>query len=411
MSVPVLKLKPGQKELVAKVIERMKAGDTSAFIAPWRNGGYGLSPMNTVSGRPYRGWNRFAVAMSSFIQGFRTPLWLTEKQIANQGGRFIGEKRPAATPIIFCGRFKKKSNAGLPDRSEYLPLSAAAQPQHTPSTPTGSGKAAGGGAAEPGETYGRFVREFDVFNLEQTVGVKLPKKMEDLIDARAARAGTWTADDGLADLRRTLMESKVAPIMFDTFGENCYYTKGAHEIHVPKKKYFRTELDMWEAIGHETIHASGHKSLLNRPTLMGLHRRDSDEYCLEEITAVMGSLFLCQEAGVPVTEERERNWTAYMKEFKALELLERNPSVFVQALVHADFATQFILHPETRPDFIKNRLPPDQVEFEFPDFATSRSASSTTVDGTAVDTEMEKALAAAAELGRASAAPVEVERP
>ncbi len=409
MSVPVLKLKPGQQELVAKVIERMKAGDDSAFIAPWKNGGYGLSPRNCITGRPYRGWNRWATCLSAFFKDFRTPLWLTEKQIAEHGGSFIGG--PAPTPIIFCGRYKRKANAGLSDRSEALPLGAAAAVERPRTLPEPIQQAAGaeaakGTAAVPGETYGRFVREFRVYNLEQTVGVKLPKKMEQLLDERAARADTWKVDDGLAELRRIITGANVAPLYFDTYGAACYYNQGSHQIHVPQSRFFRSELDQWEAVGHETIHATGHKSLLNRPTLVGLHSRDSDEYCLEEITAVMGSLFLCQEAGVPVTEEREKLWTSYLKGFKALEILEKNPSIFVQALVHADFATQFILHPEARPDFIRNKVPPSQFEFEFREFATPRSEQAepneTTIDGAAVEAEMERANTAAAALARAA---------
>jgi len=410
VSVPVLKLKPGQKELVTKVIERMKAGDTAAFIAPWKNGGYGLSPMNSTSARPYRGWNRWSTSLSAFFQDFRTPLWLTERQIAEHGGSFIGGTKPAPTPIIFSGRYRRKAQAGLPDRSEALPLDAQSKKPAAPAQPL-VGEAAAVRAEEPGATYGRFVREYHVYNLAQTVGVKLPKKMEKLLDERAARAESWQLDDGLAELRRILTESKVAPLLFDTFGEACYYNKGSHEIHVPKAKYFRSELDMWESVGHEEVHASGAKSLLDRPTLVGLHERGSDEHCLEEITAVMGSLFLCQEAGVPVTEDREKSWTAYMKQFKALDILERNPSIFVQALVHADFATQFIMHPENRPDFIKNKLPPNQVEFEFREFATSRSSTDTTINGEAVETEMDRANAAASELTRVSSPAVVLARP
>jgi len=63
---------------------------------PWRHpirGGQGGMPANLVSGRAYRGVNVFLLAITSWIQGYDSPHWLTYRQARERGGHVRkGEK-------------------------------------------------------------------------------------------------------------------------------------------------------------------------------------------------------------------------------------------------------------------------------------------------------------------------------
>jgi hypothetical protein len=102
--------------------------------------------------------------------------------------------------------------------------------------------------------------------------------------------------------------------------------------------------------------------------------RGTPEHALEEITAIMGSIFMCHDCGVAITPERERSFIAELSSYDIIGILEKSPSLFVRALIYADFAAQFTLHPENRPQFIRDRSAPNQIEFTFDEFSHKQHA-------------------------------------
>ena len=74
-----------------KIIAKLKEG-----VVPWRVSWKQTPiPVSGVSKRPYRGINSLILA----LEGYRSPYWMTFKQIAAQGGRVRkGEK---ATTVVF----------------------------------------------------------------------------------------------------------------------------------------------------------------------------------------------------------------------------------------------------------------------------------------------------------------------
>jgi antirestriction protein ArdC len=226
------------------------------------------------------------------------------------------------------------------------------------------------------------MREYKVWNLEQTEGVKLPKKTRALIDKLDEVKNR--VPDPVAEAQRLgemLKNADIAPVTHDG-GGMAFYRPATHSIHIPHKGAFANELDMYEVIAHETIHATGAKHLLNRPTLVNSVRMGSPEYALEELTAVMGALFLLQEADASITPDREKNWSSYLKSFDMRKVLKENPQIFIRSLVHAEFASQFVAHPELRPEFMKGRKAPDQTEIEFEDYALTREKIGNTPEAT-----------------------------
>jgi antirestriction protein ArdC len=382
MAVPTLPLKPGQVELVSSIVARLKEGNVGDFIRPWKD--IIAAPRNGISGRQYAGYNRFITTFIGFMRNFSSPLWLTEKQIAERGGRILPDQIKKSIPIIYTGRYSFKVSDGSKteshDEQKALQFDGTTPvpewertPKANPPLSSEPTKGAGGPAIGPVYSTGYFIKEFYVWNLQQTSGVRLPKKIEALLADQATARFSETPDAGLERLRSSLLKADIAPIFLDRMFD-CYYDIGRHQIHAPKEGCFNSELDKWEAIAHETIHATGARHLLNRPTIVELRSMQSQEYALEEITAVIGSMFLCQDCSVPVTPERERNFAAYLSSYDAINILDKNPSLFVRALVFADFAAQFTLHPENRPQFIRDRAAPNQIEFTFDEFSHGQHA-------------------------------------
>jgi antirestriction protein ArdC len=384
MAVAAIPLKPGQAQLVGQIIKNLEQGDIGSFIQPWV--GVGMAPKNAISMKSYTGYNRFATTIEAFTKGYKSPLWLTRKQIESRGGTLPEEARP--THVVFTGRYRRKAaspEAGTVAPPENAPGDAQSPPPPPPkpepapvaveATPETSPKqvdllAMPAAASEPVLEWGRFVREYAVYNLDQSTGVRLPKKTQAWLAEREAKLKQWTPQEGLERMRGVVNNANICPIRHVP-GNLCAYAHGSHTIISPLPEQFPSELDMLEAHLHEIVHASGAKHLLNRPTLVAAKGADSEDYAVEEITAVMGSLFISQDCGVPPTKERERNWSSYLSGYNALGFLEKKPSIFIRALVNADFASNFIQYPEKRPEFIANRKAPNQIEFDlFPSKAT-----------------------------------------
>lgn len=435
MAVPTLPLKPGQQALVDRICAQLESGDASAFIYPWTRG-LGYAPRNGISNRRYGGYNRFATAFHSIVNKLDSPIFLTQKQITERGGHIRPTQEANACHVIFAGRIRRKETVMVPgkpeavDQSDFMkdlpvtppaaphpaPFSAGSPPsipatvtppipenassspapeaKSIPGEPTTSTPAtppvAGNDGMVPVTTTtsgGFFMREYKVWNLDQTEGVKLPKKTRELIEKLNEVKNR--VPDPVAEAQRLgdmLKNADIAPVTHDG-GGMAFYRPATHSIHLPHKGAFANELDMYEVLAHETIHATGAKHLLNRPTLVNSVRMGTPEYALEELTAVMGALFLLQEADASITPEREKNWGTYLKGYDMRKVLKENPSIFIRSLVHAEFASQFVAHPELRPEFMKGRKAPNQTEIEFEDYALTREKIGKTPDSAVPDSE------------------------
>ena len=68
-----------------KVIKLLEQG-TVPWHCTWKPG---QKPTDFVSGKPYKGINRFLLS----ILGYQSPYWLTLRQVNNLGGRIRGGER------------------------------------------------------------------------------------------------------------------------------------------------------------------------------------------------------------------------------------------------------------------------------------------------------------------------------
>ncbi len=79
----------------------------------------------------------------------------------------------------------------------------------------------------------------------------------------------------------------------------AYYSPGADRIVLPTTSQFRSPEDYWSTLLHELVHATGHRSRLDREGITSSSREFGDPvYAFEELIAETGSAFLCAHLGI-----------------------------------------------------------------------------------------------------------------
>ena len=81
-----------------KFVALMENGELPPWTQPWKGGGRMGAPRN-ADGRPYRGINVFALAVTAMAKGYDDPVWLTYRAAQKRGGHVRkGEK---GTQVVF----------------------------------------------------------------------------------------------------------------------------------------------------------------------------------------------------------------------------------------------------------------------------------------------------------------------
>lgn len=285
--------KPDVYQVVTdRIVAQLEAG-----TAPWRK------PWNTavgrpqnLDGRPYRGINIFLLGLSEYA----SPFWLTYKQAAERGGTV--KKGEKGTLIVFWKQIvitEKDETTGKPVKKR-IPI----------------------------------LRYFYVFNLEQTEGVKVPKRVRDweaaqeshehepLLSAEEVIAG-YVANGG-PEIREN--------------GTEAYYRPATDVITVPPRSTFPNGDEFYSTLFHEIAHSTGHESRLNRKQENGF---GSHEYGREELIAEMTSAFLQAETGI---ESALDNSAAYLQSW--IGTIKEDVRAVVVAAGAAQRATDLILGRE-----------------------------------------------------------------
>lgn len=126
------------------------------------------------------------------------------------------------------------------------------------------------------------------------------------------------------------------------------YTSASYDpkkdaIRLPQVKQFHSPDHYLKTLFHEIIHSTGHSSRLQRP--MDTQSEDQKYYATEELTAEIGSAFLCNFAGID-SEQIFRQNTSYIQSW--LRVLEDNPRMVISAASMAQKATQYIVDYQTK---------------------------------------------------------------
>lgn len=307
-----------RNQLINDMLEelRNKKNDTS----PWRKGYVKMNFTNTVSGKDYKGINRFHLMRSARKNGFSDHRWITYNQMkaaneANGDPLYILEKGSKATKIEFHQwitpeeakeRIERQKAKGVEDEMIVK--------------------------REDGYWVHKY---YNVFNAQQFLRFpELEQLSEDVKNAMLDSA----------------LENSEAPIHYDQMDKN-YYMPAKDEIHLVRKEYWENIHKLYATALHEMAHSTGHSSRLNRPIE---NEFGTKEYALEELKADFASTILFQTYGLEQTEEQKKNSLAYLKHW--YKILKEDPNQLVYAIKDAEKAVEYIEEHMMNKELVKKHL-------------------------------------------------------
>lgn len=274
---------------------------------PWRTtAGASTDPINS-QGRPYRGLNRLVLGAVAMLEGYQSSVWMTYKQAASLGGKV--KKGEHGTAVIFWKQLE------VPDRDD------ADKTKRIP-----------------------MLRYYTVFNLDQTEGVKLPKRIAEAVAATKADVQVDTFEDGreyIAEAEAIVIGMPNKPRIIEKQSNRAFYVPFSDTVTIPERSQFASIEEFYSTQFHELAHSTGHESRLNRKGSEEVSHQFGDApYAREELVAEMANAFLSAEAGIdPATLE---NSAAYIANWKAA--LKDDPQCLVKAASAGQKAADYILN-------------------------------------------------------------------
>lgn len=270
-------------EMVTDKVVAMLAEGTVPWRKPWNAG---TAPRN-IEGHVYRGINVMLLSMSEYS----SPFWLTFKQAKERGGSV--KKGEKSTMVVFWKRLL------ITDK-------------------------------ETGErSVVPMLRYFNVFNLDQTEGVKLPKAVAEY-DAEAL-----VQPDPIAAAEAIVAGYADGPEIRFKDADRAFYVPATDVITVPPLSSYDAPEEYYSTLFHEMGHSTGNAKRLNRKygQTFGSH-----DYGREELVAEMTAAFLCAESGIETTLE---NSAAYLNSW--IRTIREDPRAVVVAAGAAQRAADLVL--------------------------------------------------------------------
>lgn len=276
------------EQVTDKIISLLEKG-VIPWQKPWKSGNIELAK-NMISKKEYQGINFFITNS----MGYSSPLWGTYNQILSKGGQVkAGEK---GTIIVFWKTFNvKEKNSKGEEKNKTVPL----------------------------------LRYFHVFNAEQCENLSFSEaKAEETLTHLPLEACEKIKEGfplGMPELRHN--EAR------------AFYSPSQDFINLPMMNLYTNVEEYYQTLFHECIHATGHKSRLNRATLNDIHFWGDENYSQEELVAEMGASYLAAVAGIDnVTIE---NSTSYLQGW--LHALRKDSKLLIKAAAQAQKAVDYLL--------------------------------------------------------------------
>ena len=311
--------KPQQRpeDMIAdRILELLDQGNLPPWNRPWK---YSAQSMvhNAVSKKPYRGINIWLLAVSTMLNGYDDPRWLTFKQARQLGGHI--KKDEKSTWIVFWKILHKKSDeTGQPDNVQTF------DPEQSQTQ----------GQAPPRTQGFPMARIYNVFNANQTEDCDLPQLQATLTDQHDPIA---SAEEIIAGMPH--------PPLFETFlHENRppHYIPIADKARVPHvSRYDHPEL-YYNSVFHELVHSTGHEKRLSRFKSSDIGSESLHDYALEELVAGMGAAMLSARAQMDhvATEENAASYIDYWS-----KKIRADKSIVLSAAQKAQRAFDYICPP------------------------------------------------------------------
>lgn len=270
---------------------------TSRYVKPWAGGDIPPLSYNPVSGVAYQGGNQFALNMAETrmeLQDwnpYSDRRWMTYKQALSVGAQV--QKGAKGTHLAAWKEVFERPK----DRQE---------------PPTEEAKK-------------RLIcLPFTVFHATQIDGLPPPQVFE----ARPL-------DERLADAQKIVDDLGVPMLSGASYAA---YIPSKDRIMMPDREAFTSDAAYMAVLLHESAHATGHSSRLDRK--FGFDRK-SEEYAREELRAEMSSFEMCRRLGVDYEPSQH---VAYVNSW--ISLLKKDPKEIMRAASDCERILKFLNVPE-----------------------------------------------------------------
>jgi antirestriction protein ArdC len=242
-------------------------------VVPWRSPilGRGTAghPKNLESTKPYRGVNVFLLAFTAYAKGYGSSYWLTFNQAKARGGTV--KKGEKSSMVVFWKQLEHTDEES--GEEKRIPM----------------------------------LRYYNVFNIEQTDGIKAPD----------AAIFTPTEFHPVGEAERIVKGYRDAPAI-EHGGTQAFYRSASDSVRIPEPTRFASCEEYYSTLFHELAHSTGHSKRLDRKLDTDPKPFGSTDYGKEELVAEMASAFLCGHAGIrPAVIENQAAYVAgWLKQLK-----------------------------------------------------------------------------------------------
>ena len=230
-----------------QIIASLVAG-TPAWRKPWtgESGGFPFPLRST--GEHYRGINVIMLWMTAAEKGYRSAYWFTFRQAKEHNAHVRkGEK---STTVVKYGTVERTDEDSGEDKA--IP----------------------------------YAKAYSVFNADQIEGLPeeyhgtAPEEPRDLGAEADPRLDAFFAATGIEI--RTSDDPR------------AYFNKAENFVHMPSIGTFHDAGGYYGILAHESCHATGHKSRLDRFARFS----DRKSYAVEELIAELGNVMVCAQLGL-----------------------------------------------------------------------------------------------------------------
>ena len=294
------------EEVTNQIIAMLEAG-TRPWSPRWTSGAASL-PLRH-EGTAYRGINILLLWSASMTSGYTNPYWMTYRQASELGGQVRkGEK---GNLVVHAGSFTPKDEEAGQDRE---------------------------GESESEDRTRSYLKKYVVFNVEQIDGLDMTKYPVPRVDVKNR------------DQRDPELEAAFARygVPYSEGGNSAYYNPASDSIRMPAFADFVSGNAFYATLAHEGIHASGHRSRLNRETLYD-YGKSTQIRAAEEMVAEVGAAMLCAQIGMEPTERDDH--AAYIASW--LTALRNDKRAIFRAATAAKQASEFILAKMAAPEIAR----------------------------------------------------------
>ena len=284
-------------------------GSLEAETIPWHMDWVTELPINATTGRRYHGINMFYLSLVAMMKGYKDPRWVTFNQAKEKG--WSVKKGSESVPLEFWTLYDKKEKKNLSYHEAEMLLAEI-------------------GSEEYKTRVYALLKTFKVFNGSQIDGipefesVKKEKMPEELTDIR---------DRIIKGLGVGFLEG----------GNSAAYYPRKDLIVLPPIEQFKTNEGYMSTFLHESAHATGHSSRLDRDlSSSGNLFEFNESYAIEELRAEISSAIMSMILGIENPEmEYKDNHRAYIQSWVS-HIKEKKETLF-NAIKDAETISDYII--------------------------------------------------------------------